>query len=69
MRVLSWNDLEVGHSFLVPWPKPRAQMDPYDVRAAQRRVAWSIGRIRQRAVPKKWTQRTVDDGIRVWRVQ
>jgi hypothetical protein len=75
LRVFPWHELEVGQSFLIEWPNPREQMDPYDVRVLQQRVACLVHAQnhacsnRQCAVPKKWTQRTIDDGIRVWRIE
>lgn len=52
-----FNDLLIGDSFLVAWPFAH----PHNVRCA--------AQYHQRRTGKKFTTKSTDDGVRVWRVE
>lgn len=54
-----WHDLEVGQSFFVPDP-------PLTKKGLFASVCYVANK---RHAPKKFTQRKVDGGLRIWRVE
>jgi hypothetical protein len=79
--IADFDTMDVNQSFLVPWPKKdgverlRHEVSPYERKCLQINVGSIVNRRnysagnQSRAVPKKWIQRTVDAGVRVWRIK
>jgi hypothetical protein len=62
-----WHDIDIGDSFLIPFP---LACDRGLRRRMQQGVAAAVSQVNHaKRSTKRWTQRTVDDGIRVWRVE
>jgi hypothetical protein len=73
LDVISWGALGVGQSCLAPWPEP--QLTQREKRQLQNRVAARVyqqNRSRsnsERAQPRCFIQRSMSDGIRIWRIR
>jgi hypothetical protein len=65
--------LQPGQSFLVPWPEPELTCSEKRVlqsRMAARANQQNRNRLNsERGQPKKFIQRTMQDGIRIWRIR
>jgi hypothetical protein len=74
LAVYPWRQLAVSGSFLIPWPRPLCEMQPREKRALQVHVGAMVHfqncrKTGRHTLPRKFTQRSMEYGIRVWRTQ